>query len=108
MLLHGWVEVDREIILPLPVTGDIVRCGQVHMSIFQLGEHLPHELKKCVVAHIFGDARTIIHVDRIPVDMLVFEETIIPVENGPQCIKIASRMITKLHVSHLTALHQKK
>ncbi len=77
------------------------------MAILQLREHHSHELKEGIVIHVGCDAGTILPVYRIPIDLLVFEETIISVQYCPESIEIGSRVTGHLP-AHIVTTRQKE
>ena len=58
------------------------------MAIFELGQHLGHEVEEGVAAHGVGDARLVFASDGGPVDALLVEEAIVLVHDAPEGVEV--------------------
>ena len=67
------------------------------MSVTQLAEHVAQHLEELVLVHLVAYAYLIFIVCLIPVEpvflLLVVEETIVLVDNLPECLEVARRRI---------------
>lgn len=66
------------------------------MAVAQFVEHIGAQIEKFQSAHFLFDPRTVALIDIIPVDTFFFKETIVLINNSPQCIKIARTVVIPL------------
>lgn len=88
VLLYLAVKVVRIVEIPVPVARHIEGRDKVGVSIFQFVEHGTQRVEQGVLAHCVGDERQIAVVGLVPVDLFVFEETVVFVDDLPKRLEV--------------------
>ena len=96
LLNHPRLVVLGIIAPPFPVIGGVERSGEVGMAVAQLVEHTGTDIKQLLAGHRRIDLLAVAVMHLVPVDILVGEETVMFVEDSPQLLEIAYRVVGKL------------
>ena len=83
--------------MPVPVATVVEGGVEVHVTVFQLGEHVGEYLKELVVVHRPFRAYLIYIIYGVPVEaidlLLVVEEAVVLVDDAPQGLEVPLRRV---------------
>ena len=95
--LQGVAEVRRIVFVPVPVATVVEGGVEVHVSVFQLGEHVGEYLEELVVVHRSFRAYLIYIIYSVPVEtidlLFVVEEAVVLVDDAPQGLEVTLRRV---------------
>ena len=90
-------DVGRIVLGPRPVAPEVVRGGEVDVTVAQLGKHVAEHLEQLLLRHALADLTGIAGVHLLPVEpvgmLLVVEEAVVLVDNLPQGLEVALRRV---------------
>ena len=88
-------KIHRIRLIPASVARRVLGRPEIHVPVAQLVAHLAQHLKQRLWRHRIGHLRSITLVHLVPVQtvffFLIVKETIVAVEDAPQCLKVISR-----------------
>ena len=96
MVDEQFVVVLGVVLMPRPVAGHVERGEDVHMTIFQLRQHVGADLKKMSITHAGIQLFLVLRMDLIPVHPFLIEETVVLVHDLPQSLEVSVRTIGEL------------
>ena len=85
--LQGVAEIGGVVFVPVPVAAVVERGVEVHVTVFQFGEHVGENFEELVVVHRSFRAYIIYIIKGVPVEtidlLLVVEEAVVLVDDPP-------------------------